>query len=75
MRNLARRNIDRKEMLMATDKNVDEGKGRLKEAAGSLSDDQDLKNEGKGDRAKASVKDKVDKVANKAKDALDRDGK
>jgi len=45
---------------MATDKNVDEGKGRLKEAAGSLTDDQDLKNEGKSDRAKASVKDKVD---------------
>jgi uncharacterized protein YjbJ (UPF0337 family) len=64
-----------KEMLMATDKNVDEGKGRLKEAAGSLTDDQDLKNEGKGDRAKAAVKDKVDKVADKAKDALDRDGK
>jgi uncharacterized protein YjbJ (UPF0337 family) len=62
-------------MLMATDKNVDEGKGRLKEAAGSLTNDQDLKNEGKRDRAKASVKDKVDKVANKAKDALDRNGK
>ncbi|HEY5286401.1 MAG TPA: CsbD family protein [Solirubrobacteraceae bacterium] len=60
---------------MATDKNVDEGKGRLKEAAGSLTDDQDLKNEGKSDRAKASVKDKIDEVANKAKDALDRDGK
>lgn len=62
-------------MLMATDKNVDEGKGRLKEAAGSLTDDQDLKNEGKSDRAKAAVKDKVDKVADKAKDALDRDRK
>ena len=60
---------------MATDKNVDEGKGRLKEAAGSLTDDQDLKNEGKSDRAKTAVKDKVDKVANKAKDALDGDGK
>ena len=60
---------------MTTDKNVDEGKGRLKEAAGSLTDDQSLKNEGKSDRAKAAVKDKVDKVADKAKDALDRDGK
>jgi uncharacterized protein YjbJ (UPF0337 family) len=60
---------------MPTNKNVDEGKGRLKEAAGSLTNDQDLKNEGKGDRAKASVKDKVDKLAGKAKDALDRDGK
>jgi uncharacterized protein YjbJ (UPF0337 family) len=45
------------------DKHVDEGKGRLKEAAGSLTDDRDLKNEGKVDRGKATVKDKVDKVA------------
>ncbi|HEX5852558.1 MAG TPA: CsbD family protein [Solirubrobacteraceae bacterium] len=58
---------------MSTDKNVDEGKGRLKEAAGSLTDDDDLKDEGKVDRAKASVKDKVDRVADKAKDALDQD--
>jgi uncharacterized protein YjbJ (UPF0337 family) len=60
---------------MSTDKNADEGKGRLKEAAGSLTGDDELRNEGKSDRAKASVKDKVDKVADKAKDALDRDGK
>jgi uncharacterized protein YjbJ (UPF0337 family) len=60
---------------MSTDKNVDEGAGRLKEAAGSLLDDDDLKNEGKGDRAKASVKDKIDKAAEKAKEVLDRDRK
>jgi uncharacterized protein YjbJ (UPF0337 family) len=56
---------------MSTDKNVDEGKGRLKEAAGALTGDDDLKNEGKGDQAKASVKDKVDNLADKAKGALD----
>jgi uncharacterized protein YjbJ (UPF0337 family) len=60
---------------MSTDKNVDEGAGRLKEAAGSLLDDDELKNEGKGDRAKASVKDKIDKAADKAKEVLDRDRK
>jgi uncharacterized protein YjbJ (UPF0337 family) len=60
---------------MPTNKNVDEGKGRLKEAAGSLAGDEDLKREGKADQAKASVKEKVDKLAGKAKDALDRDGK
>ncbi len=60
---------------MASDKYADEGKGRLKEAAGSLTGDDELKNEGKGDRAKASIKDKVDKVADKAKGALDRDDK
>jgi uncharacterized protein YjbJ (UPF0337 family) len=60
---------------MSADKNVDEGTGRLKEAAGSLLDDDELKNEGKGDRAKASVKDKIDKAADKAKEVLDRDRK
>jgi uncharacterized protein YjbJ (UPF0337 family) len=60
---------------MSTDKNVDEGAGRLKEAAGSLLDDDDLKNEGKGDRAKASIKDKIDKAADKAKEVLDHDRK
>jgi uncharacterized protein YjbJ (UPF0337 family) len=48
-----------------TDKHVDEAKGRVKEAAGSLTDDKSLKNEGKADQAKSSVKDKVDKVADK----------
>lgn len=46
-----------------TDKHVDKAKGRIKEAAGSLTGDRSLKNEGRGDQAKAKVKDKVDKVA------------
>lgn len=57
------------------DKHADEGKGRVKEAAGSLTGDESLKNEGKGDQAKASVKDTVDKAAEKAKNLLDRDKK
>jgi uncharacterized protein YjbJ (UPF0337 family) len=48
-----------------TDKHVDEAAGRVKEAAGSLTGDKDLKNEGKIDQAKSSVKDGVDKVADK----------
>jgi uncharacterized protein YjbJ (UPF0337 family) len=53
-----------------TDKHVDEGKGRVKEAAGTLTDDRKLKNEGKADRTKASSKNMVDKAV----DALtDRD--
>lgn len=60
---------------MSTDKNVDEGKGRVKEAAGSLTGDDDLKNEGRLDRATASIKDKIDKAADKARDALDRGNK
>jgi uncharacterized protein YjbJ (UPF0337 family) len=55
------------------DKNIDEGKGRLKEAAGSLTNDESLKNEGRVDRATSSVKDAADKVADKAKDVVNPD--
>jgi uncharacterized protein YjbJ (UPF0337 family) len=48
-----------------TDKHVDDAKGRVKEAAGALSGDQDLKNEGKADQAKSKLKDRVDHVADK----------
>jgi uncharacterized protein YjbJ (UPF0337 family) len=54
-----------------SDKNVDEAKGRVKEAAGSLTDDQSLKREGQADQAKATVKDSIDKVSDKAKDLVD----
>lgn len=53
-----------------TDKNLDEAKGRVKEAAGSISGDDSLKNEGKTDRAKSTAKDTVDKAAEKAKNLL-----
>lgn len=56
-----------------SDKNIDEAKGRVKEAAGSLTDDDKLKREGRTDQAKSSVKDTVDKAAQKAKDAVDGD--
>ncbi len=56
-----------------SDKNTDEGKGRIKEAAGSLTGNDDLKKEGKVDRTTASVKDGVDKAADKAKGPLNRD--
>jgi uncharacterized protein YjbJ (UPF0337 family) len=55
------------------DKHVDEAKGRVKEAAGSLTDDESLKKEGKVDKATSSVKDAADKVSDKAKDVLDKD--
>jgi uncharacterized protein YjbJ (UPF0337 family) len=45
--------------------NTDEMKGRVKEAAGDLTNNDRLKNEGKIDRAKGEVKDKIDKVADK----------
>jgi uncharacterized protein YjbJ (UPF0337 family) len=48
-------------------------KGRAKEAAGDLTDDDDLKNEGKVDKATGSVKDKVGDVADKVKDKVNPD--
>jgi uncharacterized protein YjbJ (UPF0337 family) len=50
----------------------DEMKGRAKEAAGDLTDDDELKKEGKVDRVGGAVKDKVDKATDKVKDAVDR---
>jgi len=46
-----------------TNKNIDKAKGRVKEAAGALTGDTHLKNEGRVDHAKGSVKKAVDEVA------------
>jgi uncharacterized protein YjbJ (UPF0337 family) len=54
-------------------RNKDDAKGRLKEAAGNLTGDDDLKREGKVDKATGAAKDGVEKAADKAKDALGRD--
>jgi uncharacterized protein YjbJ (UPF0337 family) len=54
-------------------KNKDDAKGRVKEAAGSLSGDDDLKREGKVDQAGGKAKEGVEKVTDKIKDALRRD--
>jgi uncharacterized protein YjbJ (UPF0337 family) len=50
---------------------IDEAKGRAKEAAGDLTDDEKLKREGKVDRASSSVKDKIGDAADKVGDAID----
>ena len=50
--------------------NIDEAKGRAKEAAGDLTDDESLKNEGRVDKGVSDVKEKVDDVADKIKDKI-----
>jgi uncharacterized protein YjbJ (UPF0337 family) len=55
------------------DGKLDDAKGRAKEAAGDLTDNESLKNEGKVDRAEGSVKDKVGDAADAAKDVLGKD--
>ena len=52
--------------------NKDEMKGRVKEAAGDLTDNEDLEREGKLDQAKGEVKETVDKIGDKVKDAVNR---
>jgi uncharacterized protein YjbJ (UPF0337 family) len=53
--------------------NMDEAKGRVKEAAGDLTDDKDLKREGKVDQASGKAKDKIDDAGDKAKELVGRD--
>jgi uncharacterized protein YjbJ (UPF0337 family) len=51
-------------------RNKDDAKGRVKEAAGSLTGDDEMKREGKVDKASGAVKDGLDKATDKVKDAL-----
>ncbi len=53
--------------------NTDDIKGRAKEAAGALTNDDGLKREGKADKATGKVKDVVDKAGDKVKDVLHKD--
>ena len=56
-----------------SDGTKDDLKGRTKEAAGSLTDDQSLKNEGKVDRGSGKVKDAVGGASDKVKDVVNPD--
>jgi uncharacterized protein YjbJ (UPF0337 family) len=55
--------------IMASGKS-DELKGRVKEAAGALTGDKKLKREGRVDQAVGKIKQKVEKVIDKVKDAV-----
>jgi uncharacterized protein YjbJ (UPF0337 family) len=57
-----------------TDKNIDKAKGRVKQAAGALSGDKRLKNEGRVEEAKGSAKNLVDKVDDTLTDRKRRKG-
>ena len=51
---------------------LDDLKGRAKEAAGDLTGDEDLEREGKVDRATGKLKDVVERISDKVKDAFRR---
>ena len=49
---------------------MDKAKGRVKEAAGDLTDNDKLKREGKTDQAKGKAKEGVDRAAEAVKDVI-----
>lgn len=50
---------------------TDELKGRVKEAAGAITDDDRLRREGKADQAAGKVKQQVEKAVDTAKEKLE----
>jgi uncharacterized protein YjbJ (UPF0337 family) len=50
----------------------DDLKGRVKEAAGDLTDDERLKRQGKSDRAGGKVKEKLERAKEKGEDVVDK---
>lgn len=53
-----------------SDHKVEDAKGRLKEAAGDIMGDEDLKREGRLDQASAATKKTIDDWADKFKDVV-----
>jgi len=53
------------------DGEIDDLKGRAKEAAGDLTNDQSLKNEGKADKASGKVKEKLEGAKDWMEDKVD----
>jgi len=51
---------------------MDQAKGRVKEAAGDLTGNDDLKHEGKADRLGGEVKEKLDDVKEAAEGLVDK---
>ena len=54
-----------------SDGTIDDAKGRTKEALGDLTDDDEMKREGKRDQAAGDVKQKIDDAGDWAEDKVD----
>jgi len=53
---------------------IDKVKGRIKEAAGSLIDDDELKQKGRADQTAGEAKEKAEEVVDKAKEKVTGEG-
>ena len=51
---------------------IDQAKGRVKQAAGDLTDNDDLKREGKADELAGKAKEAFNDLRDKAEDAVDK---
>jgi uncharacterized protein YjbJ (UPF0337 family) len=51
---------------------LDDAKGRVKEAAGDLTDNDDMRREGKADQIGAKVKDVAETAKDKVNDAVEK---
>ena len=57
---------------MKMDNDLDQAKGRIKQAAGDLTGNKDLKKEGKADEAAGKVKEFIEDTKDKAEGLVDR---
>lgn len=53
------------------DKDLDQAKGKIKQAAADLTDNEKLKKDGKADEAAGKVKEAVSRVKDRVDDAID----
>jgi uncharacterized protein YjbJ (UPF0337 family) len=60
------------EARWAVEGRMDEYKGRAKEAAGDLTDDERLQREGKADQASGKIKQTFENLKEKAEDVVDK---
>lgn len=59
--------------MAGDDRTLDEAEGRVEQAAGALTGDDDLQREGKVDRAVSEAKTSIDRIAEKVKGLLRSD--
>jgi len=57
---------------MGIDDKMDQAKGRAQQAAGDITDNEDLKREGQKDETKGKIKGAVDNAADKISNAVNK---
>jgi uncharacterized protein YjbJ (UPF0337 family) len=63
---------ERRDQMSDATSRAEQVKGRVKQAAGDLTDDDDLKRSGTADKVSGSAKEKAEQAKEKVDDAIDR---